>query len=550
MKKRIFALLLCGILASMAAAGCGQKDGEKKEEKKQILRLTGGNPVSLDTLIGTDGYSVGLLREVGEGLGRIVSDKEGHDEIEPAGAEKWEMSKDGLTWTFYLREHKWSDGEPVTADDYVYAFRRMFDKNTGSSAATFFLSIKNAQEIMEGSKQPEELGVSAPDEKTVVFTLNKAVPYFEMLVGMPAAFPQRQDIVEKYGEKYGTSIDTCVYNGPFVIDEWTSGNKLTLKKNESYWDKESVKLDGVEFLNVEDETAAMTMLKNGELDAYSASKKWEDEILATDQYELVDFPFPAGMRDIFNIKTELLKSPKVRLALTLAKDREEINETLYDSYYEPAYGWVMPAVSCQGINFRENAGNPLKDASEQYADLEALYKEGLKETGLDPDEKYTLKVLIQDSTAETQTAGELYKNQIESKLPVQIELETCTDNTDFYQRRAEGNFEMTFLHMNGAEYDDPSVFLNMYLTGAGGNEGFYSNARYDELIKKAENSTDANERLELFRQAEKILLVDDPAISPTVYWGQKCFISKDVENLMVPSYVPLGGYEYKYAEIK
>lgn len=559
MKKKVLALLLMCTLTGSMLSGCGSKnaagDTSGKETAKsekgteQVLRLSGSDPVSLDTLIGTDGYSVGVLREVGEGLGRIVSDKEGHDEIEAAGAESWEMSEDGLKWTFHLRDHKWSDGEPVRAQDYVYAFQRMFDKNVGSSATSFFLSIQNAQEIMDGVKKPEELGVTAPDDKTVVFTLNKSVPYFEMLIGMPAAFPQRQDIVEEHGEQYGTGLDTIVYNGPFVIDEWTAGSKLTLKKNDTYWDKDSVKLDRVEFLNVEDETAAMTLLKNGGLDAYSASAKWEEEILADGNFELVDFAFPAGMRDIFNVKTQLLESPKVRLALTLAKDREEINETLFDGYYTPAYGWVMPAMSCQGINFREEAGDPLKEAEKANPDLTALYKEGLKESGLDPEKVYTLHVLLQDSTAETQTAGELYKNQIESALPIEIELETCTDNTDFYQRRSEGNFEMTFLHMNGAEYDDPSVFLNMYLTGVDANEGFYSNAEYDELIRKAENATDAEERLRLFIEAEKILLVEDPAISPTLYWGQKCFISKRIENLMVPSYVPLGAFEYKYASI-
>lgn len=558
MKKSVLAFLLVSAMAVTSLAGCGSgnKDADEKTEGKkaekaseQILHLSGSDPVSLDSLIGTDGNSVGILREIGEGLGRIVSDKEGHDKIEPAGAESWEMSEDGLKWTFHLRDHNWSDGEPVEAEDYVYAFRRMFDKDVASPATTFFMSVKNAQEIMDGTKEPEELGVTAPDSKTVVFELNKTVPYFEMLIGMPAALPQRQDIVEKAGDSYGTSIDTLIFNGPFVLEQWEVGTKVVLKKNETYWDKDAVKLDMVEYTNVQDDTAAMTLLKNGELDAYSASAKWEEEILATGKFELVDFPFPAGMRDIFNVETELLKSPKVRLALSLAKNREEINDTLFDSYYIPAYGWIMPAMSCQGTNFREAAGDPLKDALKENPDLVALYKEGLKESGLNPEETYTLHVLLSDSSAGSQTAGELYKNQIESVLPIQIELEACTDNTDFYQRRGEGNFEMTFLHMNGAEYDDPSVFLNMYLTGVDSNEGNYSNAKYDEIIKKAENSTDAKERLELFKEAEKIMLVDDPAISPTLYWGQKCFVSNKIDNLMVPAYVPLGAFEFKYASI-
>ena len=558
MRKRMIAMFLAIVMTGALAAGCGGSNGgdggadPKKETAKNdggnVLHLDGGNPETLDSLLGTSGNSVGVIREVMEGLGRFVK-KDGQDIVEPAGAESWETSEDGLTWTFHLRDHNWSDGEPVTAKDYVYAFQRMFGKDIASSGTQFFLSVENAQDIIDGTKEPEDLGVTAPDDKTVVFKLTKPVPYCEMIIGSSVAFPQRQDIVEEYGDQYGTSKDNLVYNGPFVVEEWTPGSKVVLAKNDTYWDKDSVKLDKVELSYIADETSAMTMLKNGDLDAYTASARWEEEIMATGEFDLQEAPFPAGMRDIFNVDTPLLKSPKVRLAITLAKDREEINDTLFDGYYEPAYGWIMPAMTCQGTNFRKEAGDPLKDAAKEYTDLEALFKEGVKEAGLNPDETQSLKMLLGDSSAETQTAGELYKNQLESKLPVTIELESCTDNTDFMKRREDGDFEMTFLHMNGAEYDDPSVFLNMYLTDAAANEGHFSNAKYDEIIKKAENSTDAAERMELFIEAEKMMLVEDPAISPTLYWNQNFFVSKSVENLMAPAWVPLG-FEYKYAEMK
>lgn len=552
MKKKVISILLAAAMVmSLAACGSSEKETETEEtsseaSEEQVLRLSGGNPETLDSIIGTGGDSVTVIREVQEGLVRF-NKKDGQDVLEPAGAESWETSEDGLTWTFKLREHYWSDGEQVKAADYVYAFQRMFDPDTACSGVQFFLSLENAQEIVDGTKGVEELGVSAPDDMTVVFKLTKPVTYFDMILGSPVAFPQRQDIVEKYGDSYGADKDSLVYNGPFVVEEWVPANKVVLAKNDTYWDKDSVKLDKVELLHIEDETAAMTMLKNGELDAYSGNAQWEEEILATGDFELQEAPFPAGMRDIFNVETPLLKSPKVRLALTLAKDREELNDTLFDGYYEPAYGWIMPAMTCQGQNFREAAGDPLKDAAAEYTDLVALYKEGLQESGLDPEEQYTLTILIGDSSAGSQTAAELYKSMIEEKLPITIELEYCTDNTDFMQRRSEGNFEMTFLHMNGAEYDDPSVFLNMYLTGAAANEGHYSNEKYDEIIMQAENSTDPEERLNLFIEAEKIMLVEDPAISPTVYWNQNFFVSKNVKNLTAPAWIPFG-FEYKYAE--
>lgn len=557
MKKKMISLLLAATMAlSLAACGSKEADGEtettettettEESSGEKILRLSGGNPETLDSIIGTSGDSVGVIREVQEGLIRF-NKKDGEDILEPAGAEKWETSEDGLTWTFTLRDYNWSDGVPVKAEDYVYAFQRMFEPDMASAGVQFFMSLENAQEIIDGTKGVEELGVSAPDDKTVVFKLTKPVTYFDMILGSPVAFPLRKDVVEKYGDKYGSDKDSLVYSGPFVVEEWIPANKVVLAKNDAYWDKDNVKLDKVELIHIEDDTSAMTMLKNGELDAYSGNAQWEEEILATGDFELQEAPFPAGMRDIFNLDTPLLKSPKVRLALTLAKDREELNNTLFDGYYEPAYGWIMPAMTCQGDNFRAAAGDPLKEAAEENPDLEALFKEGLKEEGLNPDEQQTLTILLGDSSAGSQTAGELYKSMIEEKLPITIELEYCTDNTDFMQRRKEGNFEMTFLHMNGAEYDDPSVFLNMYLTGVAANEGHYSNEKYDEIIMKAENSTDAEERMNLFIEAEKIMLVEDPAISPTVYWNQNFFVSKKVKNLSAPAWIPFG-FEYKYAE--
>ena len=261
------------------AVGCGSnKDNstgsnDAKSADEKVLHLEGGNPETLDSLTGTGGDSVGVIREVMEGLGRFVK-KDGQDVLEPAGAESWEPSDDGLTWTFHLRNHKWSDGEDVTAEDYVYAFQRMFDPDTASSGVEFFLSLENAQEIVDGTKKPEDIGVSAPDDKTVVFKLTKPVPYFEMILGSPVAFPQRKDIVEKYGDQYGADKDSVVYNGPFIVDEWTPGSKVILAKNDTYWDKDSVKLDKVELLYIDDDTSAMTMLKNGELDAHTANAKW------------------------------------------------------------------------------------------------------------------------------------------------------------------------------------------------------------------------------------------------------------------------------------
>lgn len=549
-KKKFSVVLAMFMLLSVAACGNSEKTAEdlSNVSQEKVLRLSGGNPETLDSILGTSGDSLGVIREVQEGLVRFVK-KDGVDVLEPAGAEKWEQSVDGLTWTFHLREYYWNDGKQVTAEDYVYAFQRLFSSDVASSGTQFFLSLENAQEIIAGTKTVEELGVQASDEMTLTFKLTKPVSYFEMILGNPVAFPQRKDIVEKYGNSYGASKDNMVYNGPFVVDEWVAGNKVVLTKNDTYWDKDSVKLDKVELLHIEEDSSAITMLKNGELDAYTASTVWEEEIMETGEFDLQEAPFPAGMRDIFNVDTPLLKSPKVRLALTLAKDREEMNNTLYDGYYEPAYGWIMPSITCQGANFRDAAGNPLKEAAKEYTDLTALYKEGLKESGLNPDEQYTLTILVGDSSASSQTAAELYKDVIESQLPLTIEFEYCTDNTDFIQRRNNDEFEMTFLHMNGAEYDDPSVFLNMYLTGVPANEGNYSNEKYDEIIMKAENSIDAEERMQLFIEAEKILLVEDPAISPTVYWNQNFFVSKNITNLTAPSWIPFG-FEYKYAEVK
>ena len=569
--NKLYALLLAVVmLMSFALTGCqkavdsteasaaveenneevnSEKEGEEEVQVEQAISLSySGDISSLDSVAVYDGYSFAVITDCMEGMVRVIS-VDGKDELEPSGAENWNVSEDKLVWTFNLRDCNWTDGKPVTAHDYVYAFRRLIGNEVVSPASYLFEGIKNAKAVSDGSSGVEALGVKALDDKTLEITLEYPIPYFLNLMVMPSTFPQRQDVVEKLGTSYGQELEGMVFNGPFVIDEWVPENKMVYKKNETYWDAEKVQLQSITFDIIKEETPAMTMLKDGKYDIGKAKGEWAEELKKTGNFEYVEAILPATTRDDFNVNVPLLKSPKVRLAISLAKSREELNDVIHSGNYEPAHAWVAKGISVQNeIDFRDYAEEPLLAAKDQYPDLRALFKEGLKDMGMDPEQTYQVKILLSGADASKRMLGEWQKAQLESALPLEVELETVTDNADFYKRVRSHEFEMTCDSLWGADYNDPTIFLDMFQTGANGNRGDYSNEEYDALLAKAVQEADPAVRAELLKEAEYILLVKDPGISPGVYYKKDAFVGKHVKNLMLPTFRP--GYEFKYTYVE
>ena len=531
---------------TVTTAAAEEVTEETKMDETQIIDFNLGNePQSLDIARGTDTYSSQILVETTEGLLRVLQDENGVDKVTPAGAESWDVSEDGTVWTFHLRDYNWEDGKAVTAMDFEYGVKRVLAPETASQYAFLLYPILNAQEYNMGEAEVDAVGVKAVDEKTLQFTLKAPCAYFEGIAGFKTTYPQRQDVIEEHGEKWGSEADLALSCGPFKVTEWVHDNMIVLEKNAAYWDADSVILEKVNCHIIKDQDAGYNSLFNGSIDMGGVSKpEWIEKFEGTGDFNLIK-GYSAGTNYmLFNQKDPLFANLKVRQAFSLAINREEMANVIFHGINEAAYGWITPALTCQGTEYRSAVEEPLKALAEQYPDPKALLIEGLKELGLNEDPtQLTVSFLNASTTQWSRTYTEYLQQMFKQALGVNLEGEyvewgVYLDRTD--------NFEF---QLGGAawigDYNDPMTFSDMFMTGAGIVQTGWTSEEYDNLLKEAQGSMDKELRLANFAKAEKILVADDVAIAPTVYRKRNTFVRKYVKNLMIPLFG--GGVEFKYA---
>ncbi|MDF2883174.1 MAG: oligopeptide/dipeptide transporter, oligopeptide/dipeptide-binding protein [Clostridiaceae bacterium] len=554
-KKIVAAVLTLALTATTALAGCGNKTTTDQTgttpDKDQYLNVElRAEPKTLDPSKATDLYASQVLNDTMEALTRIEQDDKGNDVIKPAGAEKWDISADGLTWTFHLRDFKWSDGQPVKASDYEYAIKRTLDPKTASQYSFLLMPIKGAAEYNDPKKNAsaDVVGVKALDDKTLEIKLAGPCAYFLNITYFKVMMPQRKDKVEAAAGKFGTEANTMVFNGPFTIKDWVHGNKVELSKNKDYWDAKSVKLDKVTMNIIKEEQTRMTELLNGSLDSAAVSKpEWVQKFDQSGKFNVIKGYDPSTSYDFFNEKVKLFSNAKVRKAFSLAVDREGIVKTLYNGLAYPAYGWCPPSLQIGGQDFRKLANyEPIKTLAEENKDPKALLIEGLKELGMDPDpSKITVNYLEAGTDQTLKQFAEFEQQMYQKVLGITVKIE-YVEWAVFMKRTDEMQYEIAGMAWSG-DYNDPMTEFDMWETDAGIVPTGWSNAKYDELVKKAGSlGADKNtERADLFKQAEKILLYDDAVIAPTVYRMRNTYRAKYVKGLMSPLFG--SGSELKYA---
>jgi oligopeptide transport system substrate-binding protein len=337
--KKILAVMMAGaMMLSMAACGgeettTAESTGEQKTIDGNVLDAEqyfngylNSEPTTLDSVTGNDSYSSSILTNSMEPLTRLA-EKDGENVREGAAAESWESNEDGTVWTFHLRDNKWSDGQPVTANDYVYAITRVLTPETGSPNSWLLTCVKNANAVLAGEMDPSELGVKAVDDKTIEFTLESPTPYFLALTDTRVMMPQRQDIVEQYGESYGAEASNMVYNGPFKLETWTHNSELILVKNDQYWDAENVNLQTINYKIMNDENTIFNSFTNGSIDSCGCgTPEWMQKFEAMENVDYIHYTSPAVRFNFYNTKDELFQNANIRNAFTLALDREDIVE--------------------------------------------------------------------------------------------------------------------------------------------------------------------------------------------------------------------------------
>lgn len=552
-KKLVAALLVAAMALSLTACGGGGKGssgGGGGADAQQYNTYLATEPSTLDTIKGNDMYGWEINKNTLEPLTRLV-EKDGKQEREGAGAESWEPNEDGTVWTFKLRDNKWSDGQAVTAADYAYGITRTLDPDAGSPNSFFTAPfIKNGQKVVNGEVGVEELGVKAVDDKTLEITLEAPTPYFMSITDTRACYPVRQDIAEKYGETYGSELESLIFNGPFKVDSWTHNSEITLVKNDQYWDKDNVKLDKVNFAIVTDSNARYNSFESGALDTSSVGEQeWVDRFDKKEGVERVDTHQPAMRFDFFNVEDELFKNLNIRKAFTLAVDREDMAKTIYQDLHVPAYWWVPQAISTgENGEYLDQVPGPLEKMAKEEDPKELLLK-GMEELGLGSDPStINVKYSLSATTQWTRNYGEYVQQKYKEILGVNIELDFNEWST-FQQKTNGGEYQMANMVWT-TDYDDPMSMISLFTTENAGNiPTNWSNEKFDELIAQASREMDETKRVELYGQAEQVLFEEGCNICPLVNERKISFHYDYVKNLNERE-TSTSGLKYVYIEKK
>lgn len=445
----------------------------------------------------------------------MAEKEDGSNEVVPAAAESYEVSEDGLTYTFKLREGmKWEDGEPLTAKDFEYGIKRAANPDTGSESAFLLAPIKNFGEVNSGKAPVDELGVKAVDDLTLEVTLDSPVAYFLTLVPFRVMLPCRQDLVEKYGEKYGAEPDTVLSCGPFKLTEWTHNSRLTLEKNEDYWDKENVHLQTVNLPIMTDTNTIMNSFSVGEVDAVRTNiPEWVAKFKDIENVKSEPVSIPAVDYLAVNHTDPILKNEKIRQAINLTVDREGLSKLLSEGFTPPAKGWVPNGVQLDGKEFRDEIGDSFDGLKSANPDAKALLIEGLKELGLGEDPAQVKLTLIYVNNPRVKMINEFIQQNLNNTLGINVELETM-EWPILAGRIQKGDYQLGYLAWT-ADYNDPSAMLSLFKTNAGAVNTGWASADYDKLVDEAAVEKDTAKATELYKEADK-MLVDQSVVIPLI----------------------------------
>ncbi|MGN1386853.1 MAG: peptide ABC transporter substrate-binding protein [Bacillus sp. (in: firmicutes)] len=514
-----FSLLVVGLLLSGCYGGEGAStedqnstnDSEKTELAQEINLTAGGDLATMNTLGAYDASAVVVMNSVFEGLNRIGPD----NTIVPGIAESYELSEDNKTYTFKLREDAvWSDGTPVTAHDFVYSWRKAIHPDTAAYFGYLMLDIKNAAKIQNPDDElygkAEELGIKAADDYTFVVELEYPVPYFIGLTATSVFFPQNKEFVEAQGENYALDVDSMIYNGPFVLDTWKQGEGWTMKKNETYWDADTVKLTTINQKIVKETSTAINLYETGEIDLVSLSSEYVEQYKNSKEYSTSEQPTIYFFR--MNHANEYLKNENIRKAIDMGWNKQDMADLLLNNGSTPAY-YLVPngfVNGPDGKDFRESSGNYNVTDIEKAKEY---WNKGLEELGVD---RVTLDLLSYDGEM-SKTLVEYIKNQLETNLPgltIKINMQPSKQKLEL---EASVSFDLDYGGW-APDYQDPITFLEIFTSDSYYNQSNYKNEAYDELINKARQTQDQTERWNILIEAEK-LLMESATIGPIYQVG-------------------------------
>ncbi|MGM0898569.1 MAG: peptide ABC transporter substrate-binding protein [Bacillota bacterium] len=549
---------MLAITASLAAvlSACGGEEqpaadmesatGKSELDSVQELRLTTGSGIpTMDSVLADDAVSFTMLNNAGEGLYRLDE----QNAAVPAMAEgEPEISEDGLSYTFKLRDANWSDGSPVTAHDFVFAWQRAADPATGSTYGPYMMAgtIKNAAAIAQGELDKSELGITAQDDQTLVVSLERPIPYFLSLMAFGTFYPQKEAYVTEHGDQYAMDSDKLLSNGPFVLANWdATAMSWELEKNTEYWDAETVKLDKVEFNIVPDPGTGVNLYETEEADR--AGLAGEFAMQYAEDEEVIRILKPSVYYLQFNQQREgeptPLANPKLRKALALSFNKQDLADIVLANGSFPADFLVPTEFTFDADNedFRKVNGDMMEFNAEE---AKALWAEGLEEEGLT---EVSLEYLSGD-TELSKKIDAYMKDQMEGNLEgLTLEMSQVPFNVLLDKNEAQ-DYDIQSTGW-GPDFQDPITFLDLFATESPQNTMAYSNEQVDALLEQAngELALKPEERWEALAEVEKILVEEDAAIANMYQFGSMALQKPYVHDVITHPFT--GDFSYKWAYI-
>lgn len=554
-KHHLLTALITGAALATLLVGCGGQSSSASGNAQTLNLTEEDDPTTLDVNDMRNSNENDILSEVQEGLTTIQSTN-GKDKVVLTGAKSYTKSADGLTYTFKLRDAKWSDGKAVTAQQYVDSFRRLLKKENAFSQATNAYFIKGAEAYNTGKGSAEDVGVKAINKNTLQIQLAYAYPSLLSDLSSVVYYPVRLDKINQVGnKKWKTDVKDQVFNGPFKLTAWKKNDKITLKKNPSYWNAKKVKLQKVTYTTTDKPSTVLSLMQSGQLDALSASGKQIADFNKLAKSNKLVSRTQNGLGTTVLIMNQhnggtqgLFKNTKVREAFSLSINRNDYNKAVSDGQDKLAYTMAPPTLNVGSTNYGKYVGNPLKEAQAQYntkAKRQALLKEGLKELGKSTDLSKLNFVYL---TVGSDDTGTWLKQAIKEQLGVKVTIKTAPDDASFIQIRNNNQYDL--MNNGWSASADPNSYLSLWNSNNGFQKFFggYSSKTFDDLDNKLNGNLPTKERLALYKQLETQLVAKDFGVVPLTNPQSKVYINKSVKNLQTTVFG--GTFNYTYASKK
>lgn len=549
--KKLLILLSLLLVVSVFVSACSSNNetpttepeepttGEEQTGEKILRTNNSSEPGSLDPALAQGTHESWILNNLFEGL--MKHDSTG--QIIPGMAKEYTLSEDNLTYTFTLRDDiKWSNGDPVTAQDFEFAWKRALDPELAADYAYQLYYIKGAEKYNSGEGTVDEVAVKALDDKTLEVTLEAPTAYFLDLCAFYTYYPVNKAVAEANPD-WAKDPSTYVSNGAFKLKSWEHNAKITLAKNENYYDKDNIKLDGIDFDIIEDENTAWQKYEGGEYDILvTLPQAVVAQLKAENNPELQIGPEVGTYYYNLNNDKKPFNNKKVRQALVYALDRQTIVDKIAQGGQIPATGIVPPGLLDEnGEDYRKTTGDFIGYDLEK---AKALLAEGLAEEGMTVEDFNAQGFVLLYNTSEAhkkiaQAAQEMWRTNLGLELGLEnVEFQVKLD------REKAGDYDISRAGWIG-DYSDPMTMLDLFYTDGPFNDANYSNPEYDRLIDIAKSTADQKVRFDAMREAEKILMEDVPIV-PVYFYTQPYAVKPYVTGIYK---IPINYPTITYADI-